>query len=85
MAQAAGQADWSAFDTLVSQARTEMMMQPDIALRAAQHAEAIAANHKEGPQNREAIATALCLEAEALNRTNHNAGNGVRAGAGPGA
>jgi signal transduction histidine kinase len=61
------------FDQLVSQARAQMLTRPDIALSAAKRAETIAAERKVSPQSREAVATALCLEAEALNRTNRNA------------
>jgi len=50
-----------------------MLSQPDTALRVAQHAEVIAGRHKNTSQTREAVATALWLEAEALNRINRNA------------
>jgi len=72
LAEAPRRLDGDAFEQLVAQARAQMMTRPDVALSAAQRAEAVAARHP-APQNREAVATALCLEAEALNRTNRNA------------
>jgi signal transduction histidine kinase len=64
--------DWNEFDRFVAQARAQMMSRPDVALSAAQHAQVIASRYDSTPQDREAVATALCLEAEALNRTNRN-------------
>ncbi|HEX4081282.1 MAG TPA: ATP-binding protein [Rhizomicrobium sp.] len=49
-----------------------MMSRPDIALSTARRAESIAERHQAAPQDRKAVATALWLEAEALNRTNRN-------------
>jgi signal transduction histidine kinase/Flp pilus assembly protein TadD len=73
LAEGPRQRDWIEFDRSVAQARNQMMTRPDVALSAAQRAEAIAAQHKDSLQDHEAVATALCLEAEALNRTNRNA------------
>ncbi len=72
-AEGSRQRDWNEFDRFVAHARAQMMTRPDLALSAAQRAEALAARYNDTPQNHEAAATALCLEAEALNRTNRNA------------
>ncbi|MGH6889882.1 MAG: ATP-binding protein [Rhizomicrobium sp.] len=61
------------FGRLVAQAQALMIPRPDAALGAARRAESIAARHEGTRQNRRAVATALWLEAEALNRTNRNA------------
>ncbi|HEX4157247.1 MAG TPA: tetratricopeptide repeat-containing sensor histidine kinase [Rhizomicrobium sp.] len=50
-----------------------MLRRPDAALDAARRAESVAERRAPAPQNREAVATALRLQAEALNRTNRNA------------
>ncbi|MGH6876002.1 MAG: tetratricopeptide repeat protein, partial [Rhizomicrobium sp.] len=71
MAEGARPREPDEFDRLVAQAQTVMMARPDIALSAAQRAETIA--ERRTPQNRNAIATVLGIEAEALNRTNRNA------------
>jgi signal transduction histidine kinase len=73
LAERPRQRDWNQFNQLVVQARTLMISRPDIALSVAQRAESIAERREATPQNREAVATALWLEAEALNRTNRNA------------
>jgi signal transduction histidine kinase len=75
VAQAEGsrERDQGEFDRLVAQARTLMISRPDIALSVAQRAESVAEQREATPQKREAVATALWLEAEALNRTNRNA------------
>ncbi|HEY6578997.1 MAG TPA: ATP-binding protein, partial [Rhizomicrobium sp.] len=62
--------DWAEFDQLVARSRILMLPQPDAALSAARRADSIAERRQ--PQSREAVATALWLEAEALNRTNRN-------------
>jgi signal transduction histidine kinase/tetratricopeptide (TPR) repeat protein len=69
----ARQQNWDEFERLVAQARTLMISRPDIALNTARRAESIAERGQATPKVREAVATALWLEAEALNRTNRNA------------
>ena len=73
LAGEARQREWNEFDRLVANAQTSMMTHPDAALAAARRAAAIAERHKSVPRYRNAVATALWLEAEALNRTNRNA------------
>jgi len=73
LAADARQQDWNAFDRLVAQAHASMMAHPDAAMLAAKAATAIATRHRSERRYREAVATSLWLEAEALNRTNHTA------------
>ncbi len=64
-----GQRDWHEFDRLVRQTQTLMMAHPDDALSAARRAAAIADRDRRAPRYRQAVATVLWLEAEALMRT----------------
>jgi signal transduction histidine kinase/tetratricopeptide (TPR) repeat protein len=73
MAEGVGPGESTEFDRLIVQARTQMMARPDLALIAAERAESIAERHGNTPQSRNAVATALWLEGEALNRTNRSA------------
>jgi signal transduction histidine kinase len=61
------------FNRLVAQSQGLMMAHPDAALGVAQRAASIAETLRGTAGYREAIAAALCLEAEALNRTDRNA------------
>jgi signal transduction histidine kinase len=72
-AETMGLRDRHEFDRLAARAQAQMMTRPDVALGAAKRAHSIAEKQEDSPENREAVATALWLEAEALNRTNHNA------------
>jgi signal transduction histidine kinase len=72
-AEGARQWDSNEFNRLIAQAQTLMMTRPDLALSAARRAESVAEQHRDTAQNREAVATALWLEAEALNRINRSA------------
>ena len=71
LAGRAADREWDQFDQLVAAAQSLMMADPDHAMGAAQRAAAIAERHKAEPRYRQAAATALWLEAEALTRTNH--------------
>lgn len=66
------------FDRLVAQAQALMMSRPEGALSVARRADYVAERRKSTQQNRHASATALWLEAEALNRTNRS-GEALRA------
>jgi signal transduction histidine kinase len=68
-AGATEQRDRHEFDRLVRQTQTLMMAHPDDALSAARRAAAIADRNKRAPDYRQAVATVLWLEAEALMRT----------------
>ena len=59
------------FNLMVTRSQSSMMAHPDVALSAAEDAASLAKQFQ-GQQYREAMATAYCLEAEALNRTNRN-------------
>jgi signal transduction histidine kinase/tetratricopeptide (TPR) repeat protein len=61
--------EWAEFDRLVANAQTVTMAQPNIGLKEARRAAAIAVRHKQDPRYDQAAATALWLEAEALTRT----------------
>jgi signal transduction histidine kinase/tetratricopeptide (TPR) repeat protein len=63
-----GQRDWDEFNRAFSHALAVTMAHPDIGMREAQHAAAIAQRHKGDPGYRQALASALWLEAEALTR-----------------
>ncbi|HEY1962521.1 MAG TPA: tetratricopeptide repeat-containing sensor histidine kinase [Rhizomicrobium sp.] len=68
---------WSEFDQLVASARKSMMAHPEVALGVAQRAAAAAGRQQRDAGFRRALATALWLEAEALNRTSHTAEAGA--------
>jgi len=70
LAARAVQGEWDDFDRLVAAAQSRMMADPASALSEAQRAASIARHHKSEQRYREAAATALWLEAEALTRTN---------------
>jgi signal transduction histidine kinase/tetratricopeptide (TPR) repeat protein len=69
-------AAWKTFDDLVAQTKTAMMGDPAHALELARGAEADAAKRAPSPLQREALATSLWLQAEALMRTGKT--DGVR-------
>jgi tetratricopeptide (TPR) repeat protein len=61
-------ARWTQLDALVADAKTSMMANPNVALRTAQAAEAIAQAIAPSSRQNEAVATSLWLESEALTR-----------------
>src|SRR6185312_1922818 len=62
--------EWAAFDGAVANSQKAMNADPTLALTEARTAEAIATQHRASSRHDEALATALWLEAEALNRIN---------------
>ncbi|HKD23885.1 MAG TPA: hypothetical protein VKB71_17835, partial [Rhizomicrobium sp.] len=69
-AQAAARAEQAQFDTLVAQAKTQMMSDPRRALAIADQAITAAQTQLKPPDRQEAVATGLWLKAEALLRVN---------------
>jgi signal transduction histidine kinase len=63
------QRDWDEFDRLTANAPIMTMANPKGGLVVARQAAVLAERHKSAPRYRQAIATALWLEAEALTRT----------------
>lgn len=61
---------WKAFEELVAASKKSMMADPGAALLEARKAAALAQGASSSSRQREAIATSLWLEGEALNRTN---------------
>jgi signal transduction histidine kinase/tetratricopeptide (TPR) repeat protein len=77
-ARALTAADWAKFDTLVANAKKDMMSDPRAALQHARAAAAIAKNAQTSERRYQGVATSLWLEAEALTRINKIAeGRGV--------
>ncbi|HEX3652180.1 MAG TPA: ATP-binding protein [Rhizomicrobium sp.] len=64
------QRGWNEFNRLVAHAQAVAMTHPEIGIQEAQRAAAIAQSQKGKPGYRQALATALWLEAETLTRTN---------------
>ncbi|MBV9992688.1 MAG: tetratricopeptide repeat protein [Alphaproteobacteria bacterium] len=65
-----GEHEWAVFDQEIANSQKAMMADPNAALLGARTAEAIATQHRASRRHDEALATALWLEGEALNRVN---------------
>ena len=61
---------WAAFDTLIADAKKSMMADPKAALENARKADAFAQSQAASARQRDALATSLWLEGEALTRIN---------------
>ena len=61
---------WAAFEAQIADAKQTMMADPKAALEKARKADALARAKPDSAQQREAVATSLWLEGEALTRVN---------------